>query len=100
MTNEVCEHGSQRRKCVQCELIAADKRIAELEAKNEFAVKRIADLMMTVLADESSITNMQRKINELEAEMAEAERLLLLFPPHFYNTTEVGDWLERRKAKP
>jgi len=30
---EVREHGSQRRKCAQCELIEAEKRIAELETE-------------------------------------------------------------------
>ena len=48
---------------------------------------------------DSDVASLLELISELESELAEAERLLLLFPPHFYNTTEVGDWLERRKVK-
>jgi len=67
MSDTLCEHGRLRRKCADCDLTEAEKRIAELEAALKAAHEDARDELR--LADGIRVEQKER-IAELEAALA------------------------------
>ena len=97
--NTACEHGSQRRKCLICELT---EEVKELREKNEMLreeVKSDEDELKAVSALIGAVGKRNEEIERLRKQVSEAKEWALTLHDKALVFDTIYDWYERMQLQ-